>query len=170
MLAFVAAVLTVVLLMMLVELRVSQRNEVVYRRHGAKDAGDPVYAVMRFGYPGIFVAMAAEAALVPFALDATSLAGAVLFVAAKLLKVWAIRSLGYRWTYKVLVLPDAPLVATGPYAVVRHPNYVAVIGELVGMALMMHARFTGPLATIFFAELLRRRIAAEERALGLRQR
>jgi isoprenylcysteine carboxyl methyltransferase (ICMT) family protein YpbQ len=50
----------------------------------------------------------------------------------------------------------------------RHPNYVGVIGELLGMAMMMGARLTGPLALLAFGELLRRRIAAEERALGLR--
>ena len=64
------------------------------------------------------------------------------------------------------MLPGAPLVTTGPYAFIHHPNYVAVVGELIGMALMMHAAVTGPLMTLFFMELLRRRIAAEERALG----
>jgi isoprenylcysteine carboxyl methyltransferase (ICMT) family protein YpbQ len=36
------------------------------------------------------------------------------------------------------------------------------------MGLMMRALITGPIASLSFAELLRRRIAAEERALGLR--
>jgi methyltransferase len=83
------------------------------------------------------------------------------------LKFWAIASLGTRWTYKVLVIPALPLVTTGPYTWMRHPNYVAVLGELIAMALMTHARITGPLGTLFFGWLLLRRIAAEERGMAL---
>ena len=50
----------------------------------------------------------------------------------------------------MLVLPGAPLVTTGPYALIRHPNYVAVVGELVGMALTMGAARHRPVATLFF--------------------
>jgi methyltransferase len=67
----------------------------------------------------------------------------------------------------VLVLPGAPLVHAGPYRFMRHPNYVAVLGELAGMALLTTAWLSGPLATAFFAWLLYRRIQAEERAHGV---
>jgi methyltransferase len=75
--------------------------------------------------------------------------------------------LGCRWTYKVLVLPEALLVTRGPYAFVRHPNYIAVLGELAGVALMMQARVSGPLATLVFGMLMWRRVVAEEKALGI---
>jgi methyltransferase len=164
----VLIVLIGVLLGMLSELFVSRANEQRYRHQGAREASDPVYSVMRWAYPGAFVLMAIEGVLRGRSLDGYAVAGALLFVAGKGLKAWAIHTLGVRWTYRVLVLRSAPLVRSGPYALVRHPNYVGVIAELVGMAFMMTARVTGPLATLFFAELLRRRIAAEERALGLR--
>jgi methyltransferase len=125
---------------------------------------------MRWAYPGAFVVMAIEGGLTGAPLGWQTSAGVALFVSAKALKVWAIRSLGPRWTYRVLVRPGAPLVTAGPYAFLRHPNYVAVVGELIGMALMVHATVTGVLMTMFFMELLRRRIAAEERALGLASR
>jgi isoprenylcysteine carboxyl methyltransferase (ICMT) family protein YpbQ len=48
----------------------------------------------------------------------------------------------------------------------RHPNYVAVVGELTGVALMCGARITGPLAIALFSMLMLKRIAVEERALG----
>ena len=52
----------------------------------------------------------------------------------------------------------------------RHPNYVAVAGEIAGVALMAQAWITGPVAMlIVFALLMRARIRVEERALGLRQ-
>jgi methyltransferase len=84
---------------------------------------------------------------------------------AKALKAWAIQALGVRWTFRVLVLPGVPLVTRGPYALMRHPNYVAVVGELVGAALMFGSPVTGPVGLIAFGSLLRRRIAVEERAL-----
>src|SRR5262245_34776491 len=114
--------------------------------------------------------MAAEGILTNRSIGGAAVAGVVVLVLAKALKFWAIASLGRRWTYKVLVLPGAPLVASGPYRFVRHPNYVAVIGELVAMALLSDARVTGTLSVIGFGILLVRRIAAEERALGLRAR
>jgi len=99
--------------------------------------------------------------------DALLVVGVIVFAAAKLLKLWAITSLGPRWSYRVLVLPAAPLVSTGPYARLRHPNYVAVFGEIVGFALIVAARITGAISLVIFALLMRKRIALEERALGL---
>jgi methyltransferase len=80
--------------------------------------------------------------------------------------MWAITTLGVRWTFRVLIPPEVPSIARGPYAVVRHPNYIAVIGELAGMALIVWAPVTGTLAVVGFGLLLRRRIAIEDRALG----
>jgi methyltransferase len=86
---------------------------------------------------------------------------------AKALKFWAIATLGPRWTFRVLVPPGAPLVTGGPYAWVRHPNYLAVIGEFVSFAILVGAPLTGLGSVIGFGALLRRRIRVEERALGI---
>ena len=55
----------------------------------------------------------------------------------------------------------------GPYALLRHLNYVAVVGELLGMALLVGAAVTGPIAVLLFTPLLRQRIRIEDRALRL---
>jgi methyltransferase len=68
----------------------------------------------------------------------------------------------------VLVLPGEPLVTRGPYRHLRHPNYVAVAGELIGAAAMLAAPYTGVVFTALFVEIMRRRVQVEERALGLR--
>jgi methyltransferase len=65
----------------------------------------------------------------------------------------------------VIVVPGDRLVGSGPYRYLRHPNYVGVIGELIGAALMTRALVTGPIAVIVFAVLLYNRIAVEERVL-----
>ena len=160
-----AAALAVVLSLMLVELWVSTRHERLLRARGAVESPDPVYATMRWAYPAVFVAMAVEGFLSEPVPTHVVLAGVAIFIIGKLLKAWAITTLGERWTYKVLVLPGVPLVTGGPYQFVRHPNYVGVIGELIGMALITGARVTGPLGVVFFSWLLVRRIRAEERAL-----
>jgi methyltransferase len=159
------AALALVIALMLVELWISTRNERVLRSRGAVAPDDPVYGTMRWAYPAVFVAMAVEGMLSAPPPAALVFTGATVFVAAKLFKVWAIATLGERWTYKVLVLPGAPLVTDGPYRFIRHPNYLGVVGELIGMALLAGAAFAGPVGVAFFSWLLLRRIRAEDRAL-----
>jgi methyltransferase len=159
------AALAVVVVLMLVELGISTRNGRVLLSRGAIAPHDPVYPTMRWAYPAVFVAMAVEGVLSAPPPPALVVAGAAVFTASKLFKFWAIATLGERWTYKVLVLPGVPLVASGPYRFIRHPNYVGVVGELIGMALVTEARFAGPAGVLFFSWLLSRRIQAEDRAL-----
>jgi methyltransferase len=90
-----------------------------------------------------------------------------MFAAAKAFKAWAIASLGTRWTYRVFVLPGEQLVMKGPYRWLRHPNYLGVMAELLGFALLAGARWSGIIAVLSFGALLRRRIRSEEDALGL---
>ena len=92
--------------------------------------------------------------------------GLALFGVAKALKVWAISSLGSRWSYRVLVLPGEPLVTSGPYRFLSHPNYLAVVGEIVSVAAIVWAPITGVLATIGFGWLMIARMRIEDRALG----
>ncbi len=99
-------------------------------------------------------------------IDALLLVGAGAFSVSKALKYWAIATLGTRWTFRVLVPPGSAPIRSGPYAFVRHPNYVAVMGELIGVSLMCHAWVAGPVATLGFGLLLLARIRVEERALA----
>jgi methyltransferase len=159
-------IIVIVFVLMLAELWLSRSNERTLRAHGAFEAKDDVYATMAWAYPVSFVAMGLEGALVGPGSDVVFAGGVAIFVVAKAIKYWAIVSLGPRWTFRVLVVPGAPLVTHGPYAWVRHPNYVGVIGELIGVALLVSAPVTGFLTTAGFALLLRHRIAIEDRALG----
>jgi len=160
--------LAAVVVMMLAELKRSRTNERLLRQRGASEPEGDVYRALALVYPGIFVLMAIEGALAGPSPDALLIAGFAVFAAAKILKLWAIVALGYRWSYRVLVLPGTPLVSTGPYAYLRHPNYVAVFGEIAGFAMMVGARITGVISLAAFAVLVRKRIAVEEKALGSR--
>ena len=162
------AVTTVVavLLIMAGEATLAAHNERVLRARGAIEPRGDVYETMRWAYPAGFVAMAVEGALTGPAPGDVLVSGLAVFGLAKALKLWAISTLGMRWTFRVLVLPDAPLVTRGPYAVIRHPNYVAVLGELAGVALIAWAPIAGTIAIAGFGMLMFRRIAIEDRALG----
>jgi methyltransferase len=155
-----------VLLLMLVELQLSAHNEKALRAKGAVEPPDDVFATMGVVYPVAFVVMGIEAALGGPLARTTTLLGLVLFGWAKALKFWAVAHLGSRWTFRVLVPPDSTLVTTGPYRFLRHPNYVAVIGEFVAVMVALQAWASGAIATAVFVSLIRRRIAVEERALA----
>lgn len=158
--------LAAVVAFMLIELVISRRNERFLLERGAVRPPDPIYRVMQVGYPGVFVAMAGEG-LLRHPPGQVVWLGVTVFLVAKAFKFWAIATLGRRWTYTVLVLPGAPLVTGGPYRWMRHPNYVGVVGELLGMALITGALVAGPAGLVFFGVLLRIRIRGEERALHL---
>lgn len=166
--ALAIAVLTMVaaLLMMAGEALLSSANEARLRREGAVEPPGDVYGTMRWAYPMSFIAMAVEGAWRGPAPPPALVAGLVVFGFAKALKAWAMVSLGPRWCFRVLVPPDAPLVTAGPYRLLRHPNYVAVVGELIGVLLTVWAPITGALAIVGFGLLMRARIRVEDRALG----
>lgn len=161
----VAVLAAIVFGFMLVEARRAARNERLQRGRGGVEPPGDVYAAMQFAYPGAFVAMIVEGFWRSPGVSAAAV-GALLFGAAKALKWWAIGTLGPAWTFRVIVVPGAPLVKSGPYRFLRHPNYVAVVGELAGVAMMVGASITGPVATLGFGALLLRRIAVEQRALA----
>ena len=157
--------LIIVLVVMLAEQRYSLANERTLRERGATEPQNDVYSIMRLTYPAAFVAMAIEGALSDSQPGVLTVIGAAVFLASKGLKYWAIASLGPRWTFRVLVPPDASFVTSGPYTFLRHPNYLGVIGELIGMAMLVGARVTGPISTIVFALVLLKRIRIEDQAL-----
>lgn len=166
---------TIVLLLvafvpMLFEARRSRRNESALRARGAIEPARDVYPLMQVTYPACFLAMAAEGWQRDAAPGSLVAAGAAIFAMGKALKYWAIATLGPRWSFRVLVLPGAPLIMDGPYRWLRHPNYVGVAGELAGFALLAGALKTGALALIAFGSLMLVRKAVEERALGVRDR
>lgn len=152
---------------MLVEAGRAARNERAQKARGGIEPRDDVYAIMRILYPAVFVAMLAEGAVRGTPSTGVLAAGIIVFALAKLVKWSAILALGRSWTFRVVVVPGDRLVATGPYRYLRHPNYLGVVGELAGVALMTGALVSGPLALFVFGALLLKRIAVEEKALKI---
>jgi methyltransferase len=150
---------------MLLEAQRASRNERAQRARGGIEPPDDVYKLMRVAYPGAFAAMLAEGAARGWPPAPVFAAGVLVFALGKAFKWWAILTLGPSWTFRVIVVPGAPLVAGGPYRWIRHPNYAGVVGELAGVAAAVNAPITGAIAIAGFGWLLLKRIAVEERTL-----
>jgi methyltransferase len=89
-----------------------------------------------------------------------------LFVLTELARIWVLATLGGRWTTRIIVLPDAPLIRRGPYRFVNHPNYVVVIGEIAVLPLVFGLWEVAVIFSLLNAVVLIIRIRAENQALG----
>jgi methyltransferase len=161
------ALLALVALERGVELVLSARNARLARTRGGVETGRGHYPVMAVFHGAFLVACALEVVLLhrpfPGAVGWVSL-GVVL--AAQALRYWAIATLGWRWNTRIVVVPGSAPVIGGPYRFVRHPNYVAVIAEMLALPLVHGAWITALVFSAGNAWLLRVRIRAEEHALG----
>jgi methyltransferase len=150
----------------LAELVVSARNVGAAKAAGAVERGLGHYPAMVALHTGLLVGAVTEVVVAdrPF-LGWLGWPMLALVLASQALRWWCIRTLGPRWSTRVVVLPGAPLVGTGPYRWLRHPNYLAVVVEGIALPLVHTAWVTAVLFTVADAVLLRTRIRCEEAAL-----
>ena len=158
-------VLGLVALQRLGELALAARNTRALRAAGAIEldaSAYPLFVLLHGAW------LASLALFVPASAPTSwPLLGA--FAALQFGRIWVIASLGRYWTTRLIVLPDHPLVASGPYRFLRHPNYWIVLGEIAVLPLAFGAI---PIATVFSAgnlALVARRIAIENQALAQRR-
>jgi methyltransferase len=151
----------------LVELVLSERHARQALAAGGVEAGRGHYPAMVGFHATFLVGCALEPSLWPRPWPPAGAAVALgAAVAAMALRWWAVTTLGRRWSTRILVLPGVPPVTAGPYRFLRHPNYLAVVVELLAVPLIGGAVATALLATLGNAILLGVRIPAEERALA----
>lgn len=148
------------------ELRLSTRNAEAIRSQGGYEVGAGHMPWMKAMHTAWFVAMLAEVFLLdrPF-VPWLAVLGLVGLGVGQALRYAAIRTLGPRWTTNIMVLPEAPPVASGLYQRIRHPNYLGVILEIAAVPLIHTAWWTALAFTVLNAAVLRVRIRAEEQAL-----
>jgi len=151
----------------LAELVVSKRNAAWSSRHGGVETGRGHYPAMVLLHTGLLAGCLVEAWLrrpqVPEAWAWTML---VLVVASQALRWWCIATLGKHWNTRVIVVPGAPLVRSGPYRLLPHPNYVAVVVEGLALPLLHLAWITAAVFTLANAVLLQVRLRVENAALA----
>jgi len=147
------------------ELARARRNTARMRRLGAVEAdagGYPLYVLLHAGW------LASLAVLVPAATSPDwPLIG--VFGLLQLGRIWLIVSLGGYWTTRIVTLPGAPLVRTGPYRYFRHPNYLLVVAEIAVLPLAFGAVAIAATFSALNLMLIARRILIEERVLASRR-
>ena len=151
----------------LAELAVARRNARWSRQHGATEYGSGHYPVMVLLHTGLLAGCLAETVLAdrPF-LPALGIPMLVLALAAQGLRWWCIGTLGARWNTRVIVVPGLPLVDRGPYRLLRHPNYLAVVVEGFALPLVHTAWLTALGFTLLNLPLLAVRLRCENAALA----
>ncbi|GAA2435649.1 isoprenylcysteine carboxyl methyltransferase family protein [Streptomyces macrosporus] len=87
-------------------------------------------------------------------------------LAAQALRWWCVGTLGPRWNTRVIVVPGLPPVVRGPYRLLRHPNYAAVVAEGAALPLVHGAWVTAAVFTVLNAALLAVRVRCEDAALA----
>lgn len=154
-------ILALVTLERLFELWLSSRNTRRLLQQGAREHGRAHYPLI------VAVHVLWLASLWCLALS-RSIDGfwLALYVLLELFRLWVLATLGRRWTTRIIVLPQAPLVARGPYRIVNHPNYWVVIGEIAVLPLVFGLWKVALVFSLLNAAVLAVRIREENRALG----
>ncbi|HYC95534.1 MAG TPA: isoprenylcysteine carboxylmethyltransferase family protein [Sphingomicrobium sp.] len=155
------AVLAFITLQRLAELALSQRNK---RRLLARGA----YEVASGHYPFMVLLHGSWLAVLWFLGPGPpiEIIPLILFALLQLGRIWVIATLGERWTTRIIVLPGAPLVKTGPYRWFNHPNYLIVIGEFAVLPLVFGLPMVAIVFSVLNGLLLWVRIRDENKALG----
>jgi methyltransferase len=90
----------------------------------------------------------------------------LLYLVLQGFRFWVMWTLGSRWTTRIIILPERPLVSAGPYRFLSHPNYAVVAGEMALLPLVLDLPLLAAVFTILNAAVLAIRIRAENRALA----
>ncbi|NUR07281.1 MAG: hypothetical protein HOQ22_14225 [Nocardioidaceae bacterium] len=150
------------------ELVVSQRNAARALANGGRETGRGHYPFMVVLHTGLLVGALVEAWTVrPDVPAALAWSMLLLVLAAQALRWWCIATLGPAWNTRVIVVPGGERVRRGPYRVLPHPNYVAVVVEGFALPLVHAAWVTALVFTVLNAGLLAVRLRAENQALTL---
>lgn len=149
------------------EVVVAERNRRWSRERGGTEFGSRHYPVMVLLHTALLAGCLVEVVTLhrPF-LPALGFSMLALVIAAQVLRWWCITTLGRQWNTRVIVVPGAARVTGGPYRLIPHPNYVAVVIEGFALPLVHSAWITACVFTALNAVLLKTRLDVENTALA----
>jgi methyltransferase len=138
------ALLVVVTAQRIYELRLARRNTQRLLAAGAHEVGRGHYPAMVALHATWLITLWVfgwnRSLVLPFV---------ALYLLLQVGRVWVLRTLGPRWTTRIIILPGAPRVTAGPFRFFDHPNYVVVALELpcvsLALGLWLHAFVFGML-------------------------
>ena len=119
-------IVIVVALQRLTELILSNRNTAKLRAEGGVEFGAshyPLIVILHISWLAALFALTNPNTVVSLSLLSV-------FLLLQIGRIWVIVTLGERWTTRIIIIPDAPLIRHGPYRWLKHPNYLVIIGEI----------------------------------------
>lgn len=143
----------------------SARNTRALIASGAVEAGASYYSVVATTHlawiASLFFLIPADAAV--------SIPLAAAYLALQVARYWIIGTLGRYWTHRIITLPEAPIVRSGPYQYVRHPNYVVTIAETFLLPAVFGAWALAAIMGAVWTAVLLYKIRLEDEALAARR-
>jgi len=155
-------ILGFVTLQRLAELVLAQRNTARLRAKGALEVGAAHYPLIVALHAAWLAGLWFLARGLP-----VNLVWLGVFILLQAARVWVIATLGERWTTRIIVLPGTPLIASGPYRFVSHPNYCVVAAEILVLPLVFGLVWYGFVFSLLNGLILWLRIRTESAALQL---
>lgn len=146
----------------LVELAIARRNHRALAARGAIEFGQRHYPALVALHAGWLLALLAT-------IDPqtpVSIPLLAVFVLLECGRVWVVATLGSRWTTRIMVVPGAKRIRSGPYRYVNHPNYLIVCAEIAVVPMMFGAWSLAVIASVLNLVALRTRIRVENEALA----
>lgn len=159
------AIIAAVALQRIAELIWGRRNAQRLFARGAVEVGRSHYPFVMALHIAWFAAMIVfmpnppEIAAVPL----------IVFLLLQIARLWVFAALGPYFTTRLVTLPGAALVETGPYRFMRHPNYVVVVGEILLLPLVFGEVAVAVVFSALNAAILLWRIRVEDAALAERR-
>jgi methyltransferase len=161
----VAWVVPVVVLQRALELLLCRRNRLALAARGGREFYPESYPVMVALHASFLLSLAWEAYPWRVPLSARTVACLAALAAVTALRYATIATLGERWTTRIVVVPGDRIVRTGPYRLLRHPNYLVIVLEFFLLPLLLRAPYTLVAFSLANLLVLRQRIRLEEKVL-----
>lgn len=151
--------LAFIIVQRLSELVIAKRNTAKLLAKGAREVGARHYPLV----VSVHVAWLLSLIVMGYN-NAITMPWLYIFAVLQVFRLWILISLGSRWTTRIIVLKE-PLVKKGPFAFIKHPNYLLLVLEIF-TAPMVLGLF--PIALLFSGlngAILALRIRVEDEAL-----
>jgi methyltransferase len=162
---WIAIILGFAILQRLAELRISKRNTDILKAKGGYEAGREHYKYIVILHVIYFISIFAEVLTIKRGIPAWWPLPLASYLFGQGIRIWSMMTLKERWTTRIIILPHAEPIDTGPYRFMKHPIYIAVGLELLSLALFCGAYLTAIVFPLLHGAMMLIRIPAEEQAL-----
>jgi len=151
----------------LLEVHISKKNTAWALKNGGREVAKGHFKFMVILHTAFIFSCGIEVLIAhrPF-IPALGFIMLALSIGAQVVRFYTISILGKFWNVKVIFIPGQPVIQRGLYKYIRHPNYLAVIVEIIALPMIHTAWVTAITFSVLNAWMLTVRIRSEEQALS----